>query len=479
MVGNVRDNKNIAIAVLLVVAVALGGWLFFERQQRGRIEAGKALTQKASAEDVAREEIILKLWSRSDRSGPLRGGNIVAATELLNKQFGAAGLDMRVKVEVFENPAKGYDLDAQQLLRAFGVGKGPDLYVAAHEWVGEFAAKGYAMNMEDHIAQYPEFYSDIIPVLWESTKYKGQRYAIPQDTEVRMFFYNKGMLRKLGKSDEFIDGLPGLVEQGEFTIWDLSNLAKEVVDAGIAKYGMLHRPDVGPDYLMTFAAFGAEFHDPDSGKLVLTKGPVEEALKWYAWNVENGVTPGNMTSFSWDALHYSFVEAREAFIEHHGIWDLARQFKAGWPQDPDAYFKEIGWLHAPPAEKGGEAKNLSHPIVYVVNPASPHKDLAALVVALATQSYFNVQHAVGTSHIAINYGETSMPAYQEAWHLVAATPMLARSTFMPNHPKFGRYNGILFKGLQGVETGRLSPADAVEFIVDEMQGQLGDDVIIR
>ena len=471
-------RKTAIIAILAVVVVVAGGWLIFSQQQLARLQEEKAAAAKALAEKAA-EEITIKLWSRADRSGPLRGGNIVAATELLNKQFKSAGIETRVKVEVFENPAKGYDLDALQLLKAFAVGKGPDFYVAAHEWVGEFAAAGYAMNMEDHIAKYPEYYSDIIPVLWESTKYKGKRYAIPQDTEVRMFFYNKDMLRKIGKSEEFINSIPEKVEKGEFTMWDLSNLVKEVVDGGAAKYGMLHRPNVGPDYIMTFAAFGAEFLDPASGKLVLTKGPVGEAFKWYAWNAKNGVTPSNMTSWSWDALHNAFVEAKEAFIEHHGIWDLSRQFKGGWPNNRDEYFKKMGWIHAPAARKGGEPKNLSHPIVYVVNPQSPHKDLAALIVALATQSYFNVKHAVGTSHIAINYGEASMPAYRDAWALVAGTPMLERSTFMPNHPKFGRYNSILFKGLQGVETGRLSPKDAVEFIASEMQNELGDDVIIK
>ena len=71
-----------------------------------------------------------------------------------------------------------------------------------------------------------------------------------------------------------------------------------------------------------------------------------------------------------------------------------------------------------------------------------------------------------------------MPAYKEAWYLAAATPMLARSTFIPNHPDFGRYNGILFKALQGVETGRLSPDEAIEFLEDELTNELGDKVMV-
>ena len=68
-----------------------------------------------------------------------------------------------------------------------------------------------------------------------------------------------------------------------------------------------------------------------------------------------------------------------------------------------------------------------------------------------------------------------MPAYQDAWYLAGRRrPLLARSTFMPNHPEFGRYNGILYKALQGVETGRLTPEEAVEFLEEEMGNELGD-----
>jgi inositol-phosphate transport system substrate-binding protein len=151
---------------------------------------------------------------------------------------------------------------------------------------------------------------------------------------------------------------------------------------------------------------------------------------------------------------------------------------ATWPTDEAGYFQKIGWIHAPAAEKGGEPKNLSHPIVYVVNPQSENAELAAMLVAFATLPYYNIQHAVTTAHTAVTHGTSAMPAYQEAWYLNAATPMLARSTFIPNHPDFGRYNGILFKALQGVETQRLSPEEAVQFLEDELSNELGDKLMI-
>jgi inositol-phosphate transport system substrate-binding protein len=424
--------------------------------------------------DAWAEEVTLKLWSRADRSGPLRAGNIVAAVEPVNAVLKAAGSDKTVKLEVFEGPATGYDADALDILKAFSVGQGPDLYVAAHEWVGEFAASGYAMNMEEFIKANPWAFADVIPVFWESTKYQGQIYAIPQDSEIRMFFYNKDMLRKIGKDEAFIEGLPELVDSGEFTMQDLSMLAKEVVDKGAAEIGIIHRPNAGPDYLMTFAAFGVRYMDEQTGQLLLPREQFRKGFEWFAWNADNGVTPRNNTAMVWD-------EIQGAFVFHQGIWavgewQLGDAKGAVWPTDREGYFEKVGWIHAPAPEKGGEPKNLSHPIVYVVNPQSPHAEVAAMLVAFATLPYYNTQHAVGSAHTSILYGQASMPAYEEAWYLQAATPMLKRSTFMPNHPEFGRYNGLIFKALQGVETGRLSPEEAVDFLEDEARNELQDAI---
>ena len=65
------------------------------------------------------------------------------------------------------------------------------------------------------------------------------------------------------------------------------------------------------------------------------------------------------------------------------------------------------------------------------------------------------------------------------WALVAASPMLQYAKFMPSHPKIGQYNAILFKGIQGVETGRLAPQAAADFVIEELGNELGKDVIIR
>ena len=426
------------------------------------------------------EEITLHLWSRSDRSGPLRSGNIVAAAEPMNAMLKAAGSKDTVKVDVFEGTAAGYDADALDLLKAFSVDKGPDLYVAAHEWIGEFARSGHAMDLDQFVAKNDWAFGDVIPILWDATKYQGKIFAIPQDTEVRMFFVNKDMLRKIGKDAAFIDGLAGQVADGSFKMADLTALAKEVVDKGAAKYGILHRPNVGPDYLMPMKAFGVRFADPKSGKLMLDEAPMRKALAWFADNVKQGVTPSNVTSMSWDELQTAFKQ-EQAFIYLGGVWNVP-EFMTGdslgatWPTDQAGYDNKIGWLLAPAGGADGKPLTLSHPIVYAVNPKSPHADLAAMLVAVASLPAYNVRHAVGSGHLAISYAETAMPSYQEAWNLLQATPMLQHTSFMPNDPDFGRYNAILFKALQGIETDRLSVDEAIDFLKDELSSELGDKI---
>ena len=98
---------------------------------------------------LAQETVQLELWSRQDPSGPLRPGNVVKAAERLNAELEAEGSDKRVEVVVRESPAKGFDDDALQLLKVFGIGEGPDMFIQAHEWICAFQADGFVLKLDD------------------------------------------------------------------------------------------------------------------------------------------------------------------------------------------------------------------------------------------------------------------------------------------------------------------------------------------
>ena len=423
------------------------------------------------------DDITVKLWSRADRSGPLRAGNIVAAAEQMNRQFAAAGIDRKIVIDLIETNAKGFDADALDLLKAHSVGDTPDIAVAAHEWIGSFVEAGLAANLESHIAENANLYADIIAPLWNSVSYKGERYGVPQDSEIRMFFINNDILRKAGKSEDFIAGLPNAVEAGEFTMFDWCDLAAEAVESGAAKIGWVHRPNVGPDFQMAMASFGIDIYNEEEAKLQITASGLERYYGWLKYCVDNGSLPADMTTYSWDSTHAAF-RGGDSMGKFHGIWNVGQQMESFGISGPEDNLNNLNVKKSPPGEKGGKPKNLSHPIVYIVGD-TPNKDLAAMLVALASQHVPNTAHAVTTNHTPINYGQTAMPEFQEkGWALIAGTPMLEYAEFMPNHARIGQYNAITYTGIQAVETGEMSPAEAVEMVIEELEVELGDDVII-
>jgi inositol-phosphate transport system substrate-binding protein len=439
-----------------------------------------ALLAPAVSTPASAEEVVLNVWSRQDVSGPLRGGNLITAASRLNKALEKEGSETRVTVLVRQGPASGFDDDALQLFKVFGIGRGPDVFVAAHEWTCAFANDGFALNLETYIPKYPEHFGDIIPSLWNSTKCKGQRFAVPQDAEARMFFYNKKLMREAGLDNAFIDSLPDRVLAGEVTLDDLSNIAKQVVDNSQAEYGILHRPSKGPDYLMIFNSYGSSFQDDATGNLLLERDKLEGAYGWFARNVKNGVTPGNNTAMEWGAIRKNFYADDKVAFWMYGIWDLgSNAFPSfGVPSEEKAFFKDWGWTAAPPVKKGGKPSSLTHPIVYVVSGQTKYPDLAVRLVGFASAADLNTDHAVTTTHIGILKSQANDPRYQAAWPLLRATELLEFTKFMPNHPDFGPLNLIIYKGLQGVELGRLTAAEAAAFVIDEAQGQL-ENVIVK
>lgn len=442
---------------------------------------GVALCALLAPSFAIAEEVTISMWGRVDPTGPLRIGNIVRASEQLNDMLAASGSDITVKVDVIENPAKGWDVDALDLLKAFAVGRGPDIYLVRHDLLAEFVDAGYAANMDEFMDANPWYFDDVIPAIYGATTYKGSRWGIAQDSEIRQFFINKDMLREIGKSEEFIAGLGQSILDGDFTFTQLGELTKEVVDAGAADYGILHRPNIGPEFTLMFMTNGVKFQDAETGDLLFPKAEMLKTFEWFKWAVDNKVISADNTNMSWGDIASAFKQER-AFAYHHGVftlpWQLGDENGNTWPEDKEGYFNKIDWLMMPPAEKGGKALTLTTPIAYVISEQSEHKELAQHLLGLATLPWYNSVHAVTTFHTPILAGQASMTMMKDQWALREAAPYLEMTTFQPIHPKWGTYLSLIYKAIQGIETGRLSPEEAVDFVASEASAEIGDGFVI-
>ncbi|MGF1700285.1 extracellular solute-binding protein [Photobacterium makurazakiensis] len=431
--------------------------------------------------NVSAEAVDLKLWMRADKYLTDMEPSVHRATESLNAQLKQAGDDRQLNVEIHFNRSRGWDEDVLQYLRSDSVNRGADIYVGAHEWLASLAEANSVMALDEYISQHPSLFGDMIDWVWPTVTYKQQRWGIPFLPEARMVFFNKNMLRSIGKSEEFIAALPERVDRGEFTIYDLSALTKEVMDAGKAKYGILHRPNTGPDFLMNMRSFGYEAQDPETGKLVVNTNALTRFLTWIKANSQNNITPSNNTTMSWDAIHRAFGEG-DAFVKIHGIWGVPQMIDMGISDNSEqSYFENVGWMNIPSAEQGARPFNMSHPLTMSVNPKAEDKELAIRLIGEILKAENYTPMATGAGYLAIHNKELTSPEYKEAWISRNGSELLTNSDVlsMPIHPSLAKYNDILFRGIQGVETGRLTADKATDFVVERMRIEMADDVIIK
>ena len=294
-----------------------------------------------------------------------------------------------------------------------------------------------------------------------------------------MFFYDKNMLREIGKDEAFIEGLPAMVESGEFTIYDMTDLAKEVVDGGAAKYGIVHRPNVGPDFQMLMKSFGIDQYDAEAGKLQMSESKLADFFEWLKYGVDAGRHPGQ---------HDGLVLGRGARLLPSRRRPRSSSSTASGtcrPSSRPAAWTRIATSTRSAGRTARRPSRVASPPISRTRSSTPsrstseHPELAAYLVGLASQNYLNTEHAVTTGHTPINYSQTAMRRFiEEGWALSAGAPLLDYAAFMPNHASIGQYNALLFKGIEAVETGRLEPKDAATFVVEELQAELGDDVVI-
>ena len=60
------------------------------------------------------------------------------------------------------------------LKAAIPAGKGPDLFIWAHDWIGKFAEGGLLKPIDDYVD--PNFTEGFIPLAQDAMKYKGHYY---------------------------------------------------------------------------------------------------------------------------------------------------------------------------------------------------------------------------------------------------------------------------------------------------------------
>ena len=156
-----------------------------------------------------------------------RGNNLIAAAEVVNAELQAAEDKRSVRIQLIQDD-KDWGAYKTEFELASDANQASDIILSGHEHIGDWASANLILPITDKIPNHPEF-SDVIPSLWQATEWNSERWGIPQDAEVRLLYYSKPILRKLGWSDEKIENLPTQITKGEFTWLDMLQVAKQAI----------------------------------------------------------------------------------------------------------------------------------------------------------------------------------------------------------------------------------------------------------
>jgi len=433
---------------------------------------------------MAQEVVKITAWTIGpDTPAFYRAENLVLAAERLNAILEAAGADIRVEVEA-DFWTENWDSYRRRVILAFEGGDPsaiPDIINSSHLDIPTWASAGWIVPMDQYIERYWEgTYEDFFPHLWDSVTFNGQRWGVPQDIEVRMVFYRKDHLKALGWSDDDIADLPRRVRDKEFMLQDLIALGKEMEAAGLVEYPIIHRPTAGPDFFQFIVAFGGEYVDAETGKLVLDRNAVLQTLQFFHTLTQGeGLTPAGMTSWAWPTVHRSLVVDGTAGIQiTGGMWNWAE-----WQRDFDVpeeqLFDTITFTLIPAGNDAGRPNQAGQPQAYMITSASQKKDLAALLIAIASSVDLNTNHALEGAKLAIRRSQTAWPAFAESTYLSMAATLVPDQIFLPAHEASGFYNTALYEAIGAVEAGMLRPEQALQEMERRMRSQLGDELIVR
>lgn len=432
--------------------------------------------------------IRIKVWAMGDPASTTRVTNVEDAANILNTILTSFGLN--VKIEVKGEFTVGGGAEVPDLIRrytaAFEAGEAPDII----GWkVGDLVPlieQGMILELDDFIKKYDSLLGDVYETLWDSVKFKGKFFGLPQDTEARPLYFRKDVLRKLGWSEAEIDALPDLIRDGKFTIVDMIKVGKEAMDRGLVKWGFIHRPTFGAEFpfVMLYFQYGGKLQDPETLKLILDKGAMLRSFQLIHRLAQvDKVLPPTMVGTSWRDVHATFVNA-EALFWFGGTWHWAeyqvKEYHRELGKLPEDYLWEnVGFALSPAPEAGFSPLTISSPNHYLISSQSKFPELAFLLALIATLPPLDAKHAVDSGHLAVRSTTVGYPYYSQARFLAEVSYLLEFTTFEPVHPKYAAYKSAWLDAVASVETGAKTPDQALNDLESRLRAEIGDELIVR
>ena len=216
----------------------------------------------------------LKFWINSSLNAHEK-----AAYQKAADAFSQKNPNVKVSVEV----VPGSETDVAKLMTAVRSGAGPDIAVIDRFTVAQRAASGLLVDLTPLIAKEGKDLSqEYSEAPWQEVLYQKKVYALPTNTDARVLFYNKQLLKEAGVDLSEFDPAKGPIDPERFK--EIAFKLNQTDSSGAyTRIGFVPWLEQGWGYTWGFA-FGGSFFDFANCKVTATDPGVVKGYQFvYDW----------------------------------------------------------------------------------------------------------------------------------------------------------------------------------------------------
>ncbi|MBV9391482.1 MAG: ABC transporter substrate-binding protein [Verrucomicrobia bacterium] len=216
----------------------------------------------------------LKFWINSSLGAHEKDAYKKAADDFVQKNSG-----IKVSTEI----VPGSETDVAKLMTAVRSGAGPDIAIIDRFTIAQRAASGLLVDLTPLIAKEDADLSKKYSAgPWQEVLYQNKVYALPTNTDARVLFYNKQLLRDAGIDPAEFDQAKGPIDPERFE--QLAFKLNQTDSSGAyTRIGFVPWLEQGWGYTWGYA-FGGSFFDFSNCKVTATNPGVVKGYQFlYDW----------------------------------------------------------------------------------------------------------------------------------------------------------------------------------------------------
>ncbi|RKX55709.1 MAG: hypothetical protein DRP50_02070 [Thermotoga sp.] len=380
---------------------------------------------------IAKEKVVLRVVSRTWAKDVINW-----ATQKLKENH--PELDITVNYSLYD-----YNECRTQLAMRLARGEPLDVITVDHIWLGQFKDMIYQIDQKEI-----KDYSDWVPSfrsLMEKYATKGKTLGLYAGTDVRLLFWNKELMKKLG------------IENVRIKTWRdvkyyalLIKLKENLLPKGAKPVGFMAGPTEHTnsrwyDYLW---AAGGDILSPDETKAVFNGEAGGKALEFYGWFLKHGMlspedalSPTNGAVYDQACLNGKFVISLG-----NGHW-LGDSTARDIGMSHEEFLQKFGAALIPAPDEGGErGACVAGGYLWAISKFAKHPKLAEEFIYYITGSEeWNVE---GKGKYGIPTVSSALPTIKNLPYHDLIEEALRHAHFRPTIPEYPKIAQIIRDAIQ-------------------------------